>query len=69
MSVQKGDFADRIRTLAGERGITRYRLAKESGVSDTMVRNLFAGRCEPGYYTLVRLKEAFGCTWDDLMGD
>lgn len=46
------DVNERIRTLMNERGWTPYRLAKESGLSDGTVGNLFRRNTVPSMTTL-----------------
>ena len=46
------DVNERIRVLMNERGWTPYRLAKESGLSDGTVGNIFRRNTVPSMATL-----------------
>lgn len=46
------DVNERIRVLMNERGWTPYRLAKESGLSDATVGNIFRRNTVPSMATL-----------------
>ena len=46
------DINERIRVLMNERGWTPYRLAKESGLSDATVGNIFRRNTVPSMSTL-----------------
>lgn len=59
-------FPARLRALMEARGLTAYRLAKESGVSATVIGRLLAGRTVPAWETAKALAAALGCTLDDL---
>ena len=56
------DARERIRQLMQERNWTIYRLAKEAGMSQTTVSNIFKRNNEPSIPTLRRLCAAFGIT-------
>ena len=52
MGVVNVDVNERIRVLMNERGWTPYRLAKESGLSDGTVGNIFRRNTVPSMATL-----------------
>lgn len=56
------DARERIRQLMQERNWTIYRLAKEAGMSQTTISNIFKRNNEPSIPTLRRLCAAFGIT-------
>lgn len=56
------DARERIQQLMQERNCTIYRLAKESGLSQTTISNIFKRNNEPSIPTLKRLCGAFGIT-------
>ena len=56
------DARERIQQLMQERNWTIYRLAKESGLSQTTISNIFKSNNEPSIPTLKRLCDAFGIT-------
>ena len=53
---------ERIRALLAERGWTPYRLAKESGLSDGTVGNIFRRNTVPSMATLEALCSGLGIT-------
>lgn len=61
------DVKNRIRELAESRGWTYYRLAKESGVSWSTIRNMFDRNTEPTVPTLEALCRGLGITLVDLL--
>ena len=56
------DTNDRIRQLMDERQWTEYRLAKESGLSQSTVTNLFKRNTVPSVVTLEAICKGFGIT-------
>ena len=56
------DSKARLQTLMDERGWTIYRLAKESDVAWTTIRNMFARNTEPSIATLEALCKGMGIT-------
>ena len=56
------DINERIRKLLDEHGWTPYRLAKESGLSDATVGNLFRRNTVPSMATLEAICNGFGIT-------
>lgn len=59
-----------LQTLLDQKGMTKYRLSKESGVPNTTVLDLCAGRSSIercSAKTVHLLSEALGCTMEDLL--
>lgn len=56
------DAKARLRFLMDERGWTIYKLAKESGVAWTTIRNMFARNTDPSLVTLESLCKGMGIT-------
>ncbi len=56
------DTNDRIRRLMSAQGWTEYRLAKESGLSQSTIANLFRRNTVPSVPTLEAVCHAFGIT-------
>lgn len=56
------DVQDRLRELMEQRGWSAYRLAKQAGLSETTISNLFKRGQLPTIYTLERICDAFGIT-------
>ena len=56
------DTNERIRQLMSERKWTEYRLAKESGLSQSTIANLFKRNTVPSIPTLEAICSGFGIT-------
>lgn len=56
------DIIKRVRQLLDARGWTPYRLAKESGLSDATVGNMFRRNTIPSMATLTAICNGFGIT-------
>lgn len=56
-----------IDKMLDEKGWTRYRLSKESGVSMTAIYSLDKKESGPHAETLVKLADALGVTLDELV--
>lgn len=54
------DTHSRLRQLMAERGWTAYRLAKESGLSESTLANIFKRNMVPSIGTLESVCSAFG---------
>ena len=54
------DTHSRLRQLMAERGWTAYRLAKESGLSESTLANIFKRNTVPSIATLEAVCSAFG---------
>jgi transcriptional regulator with XRE-family HTH domain len=60
MSTAKGFFAERLRELRRERGLSQAGLSGRSGVAVSTIRQFEYGRREPTYGTLVKLAAGLG---------
>lgn len=56
------DVQNRLRELMEQRSWSAYRLAKQAGLSETTISNLFKRGQLPTIYTLERICDAFGIT-------
>jgi transcriptional regulator with XRE-family HTH domain len=61
------EFARRLKELRRSRGWTRYRLAKESGISAEGAAKLERPGTDPKLSTLYKLAEAFGIDVAELL--
>jgi transcriptional regulator with XRE-family HTH domain len=60
MRTDNDPIRDQVRDRAAELGITAYRLSKESGISQRMIREYFAGRKRLTTALLVKLLPVVG---------
>lgn len=60
-------FADRLKNLMEQRGVTSYRLAKEIGCTTTSVTNWLSGK-EARQIYIQRIATFFGVSADYLLG-
>ena len=63
------DVNKRIQALMKERGWTPYRLAKESGLSDATVGNLFRRNTVPSMITLEAICNGLGITLSQFFAE
>jgi transcriptional regulator with XRE-family HTH domain len=61
-------FGGNIVSLRMRRRLTQEKLAEKAGVSARYVQSIEAGEYLPSLPTLVRLKSALRCDWNDLFG-
>lgn len=62
-----GSFGRRLSRLMRERGLSQIGLARLMGLSRSeAVHRWVHGETEPTYIMLRRLREALGCTYDEL---
>jgi transcriptional regulator with XRE-family HTH domain len=62
-----GDFAKRLKGMRLERGWTRYRLAKLSGLTGEGVRKLETRGSDPKLSTLFKLSAAFNAGLPEIL--
>ena len=63
------DINKRITQLLQDRGWTPYRLAKESGLSDATVGNIFRRNTVPSMATLTAVCNGFGITLSQFFAE
>lgn len=63
------DIKDKIKLYMSELGWTEYRLSKESGLSQSTVRNLFVRNNAPTFQTLEAICKAFNITLSQFFSD
>ena len=56
------DTLGRLRRLLNERNWTEYRLARESGLSDSTIKNIYKRNTQPTIDTLEAICRGFGIT-------
>jgi len=54
--------------LRQSHGITQERLSELVEIDRRYVQRIEKGTANPGVEVLARLKKAFRCTWEDLLG-
>lgn len=63
------DTLERLRQLQKQRGWTDYRLARESGLSDSTIINIYRRNALPSIPTLEAICRAFGLTLSQFFAD
>lgn len=63
------DVLERLRVLLDERGWTEYRLAKECGLSESTIANIFRRNRVPSITTLESICNGFGITLSQFFAD
>lgn len=63
------DVLERLRHLMDERGWTVYRVARESGLSEKTVYNIYSRNTMPSIPTLEAICNAFGITLAQFVAD
>ena len=63
------DILNRIRQLKDERGWSNYRLAKEAGISENVLNNLFRLNNQPTIPTLEALCKGFGLSLSQFFAE
>lgn len=59
-------FGANVAGLRTQQGLTQEKLAEKVGVSVRYAQSLEAGEYFPSLPTLVRLKSALHCSWNDI---
>ena len=62
------DFADNLRRIMRDRGMTQAELGRMVGISQGNVSMYVTGRREPRATYLLRIATALGVTTDELLG-
>jgi lambda repressor-like predicted transcriptional regulator len=60
MQAEEGQFADRLRQVMADRGITQEQLAKAIGVGQSAISMMLQRKCRPQKRTVRRLAAALG---------
>lgn len=63
------DTLERLRQLQKQRGWTDYRLARESGLSDSTIINIYRRNALPSIPTLEAICRAFGLTLSQFFAE
>lgn len=63
------DILERLRGLLDERGWTEYRLAKECGLSESTIANIFRRNSVPSITTLESICNGFGITLSQFFAE
>lgn len=63
---EMNDILKRIKNLCEERGWTKYRLSKESGIATSSISNMFSRNTQPSLDTVERLCMGFGISISDF---
>lgn len=63
---EMNDMLKRIKTLCEERGWTKYRLSKETGIATSSISNMFSRNTQPSLDTIERLCKGFGISISDF---
>ena len=61
-------FAERVRELRKERGLTQKQVADSCGIADSAIRKYESGKVTPKYEMLQRIADALGVRPGELMG-
>ncbi len=62
------DVTARLRQLIDASGMSRYRIAKESGFDQTQLLRWYHGKLTPALANLLTLAAVLGCSLDELAG-
>ena len=63
------DVLERLRKLMDARGWTMYRLAKESGLTESTIANIYRRNAIPSIDTLEKICQGFGITLSQFFAD
>ena len=61
-------FAERLNNLLYENNITKYRLAKETGISKSVITDYCSGKVEPTADVIITVAKYFDVSADYLLG-
>lgn len=61
-------FHEQFKKLLKDKGVTRYRMSKETGISINRIDSWYHGEFTPSLEKALELKKYFNCTLDDLLG-
>ena len=60
-------FAENLKRIRKEKGVTASRLAEAIGTDDCVIYNWESGHRSPGMWSIVKLCDALGCSADELL--
>ena len=63
------DINARLRQMTQQRGWSEYRLAKECGLSESTIANIFRRNCTPSFSTLEIICRAFGVSLSQFFAE
>ena len=63
------DPNEKLRELLDQNGMTEYRLAKKSGLSDSTIKNIFRRNTVPSIPTLEAICKGFGITLSQFFAE
>ena len=63
------DVHERLMELLDERGWSEYRLARESGLSDSTIHNIYKRNTSPSIPTLETICKGFGITLSQFFAE
>lgn len=58
-----------VEKILKQKGITIYKLAKLTGISDNTLRNYRSKNSDPSFTNACKIADALGVSLDDLRGD
>ena len=61
-------FAERLNNLLYENNITKYRLAKETGISKSVITEYCSGKVQPTADVIITVAKYFDVSADYLLG-
>ena len=61
-------FADNLKRLMRERGISQNKLYYATGINRENIGKWCAGRNFPSLDSIAKVRLVLGCTWDELLG-
>ena len=63
-------LADNMLWMMGERDMSQSELGRRAGITNGMVHRIVMCKKKQGptLQTLCNIREAFGCSWDELLG-
>lgn len=66
--LQRPPFPERLAFLLAHFKTTKYRLTKDTHLTEETIRRWQSGRFEPTTESLIRLADYFGCSVDFILG-
>jgi lambda repressor-like predicted transcriptional regulator len=66
LDEQERHFAETVKRLMDERGITQQKLADETGVTQPAISNMLNRQCRPQQRTVAKFAEALGVEVEEL---